>query len=65
MKKVTELTKANEIKDEDILMIIQNGENKQIKASSLNIHKYTLTVASDTEKRRRSRVTVLLQSRQQ
>lgn len=49
MKKVTELTEANEIKDEDILMIVQNGENKQVKANSLIIHKYTMTITADTE----------------
>ena len=62
MKKVTELTKANEIKNEDILMIVQNGENKQITASSLNIHTYTMTFDADTELRSRGRVAVLLQS---
>lgn len=35
MKKVSELTEANEINDEDIVMIIQNGENKQARTEKI------------------------------
>ncbi len=34
-KKVSELTEATQINDDDILMIIQNGENKQATISKL------------------------------
>ena len=33
-KKVSELIEANELTDEDILMILQNGQNKKIKAGN-------------------------------
>lgn len=60
MKKVSELTETNEINDEDIVMIIQNGENKQVKASSLLVHTYTMTIEADTELRSRSDIAVLV-----
>lgn len=34
-KKVSELTEANKINDDDILMILQNNENKKVKMSKL------------------------------
>ena len=34
-RKVTELTEANQIQDEDLFMVIQNEENKKISASKI------------------------------
>lgn len=45
-KKVSELTEATDVNDEDILMIIQNNENKQTKVANLMLHKYTLVLTN-------------------
>lgn len=53
MKKVTELTKAVSINYEDLLMIVQNGENKQIEYEQLLPRKYVIqtseTILANTE----------------
>lgn len=53
MKKVTELTKAVSINYEDLLMIVQNGENKQIEYEQLLPRKYIIqtseTILANTE----------------
>lgn len=53
MKKVTELKKAANIKNKDLLMIIQNGENKQIEYKELlpkkHIVQNTETIVANTE----------------
>lgn len=41
-KKVTELTQATEVNDNDIVMIVQSNENKQVKAEQLTQHTYNL-----------------------
>lgn len=48
-KKVSELTEATDVNDEDILMIIQNNENKQTKVANLMLHKYTLVLTNAVE----------------
>lgn len=47
-KKITELTEATQINDDDILMIIQNGENKQITVSKLLPRKQASITLSST-----------------
>ena len=41
-KKITELTQATEVNDNDIVMIVQSNENKQVKAEQLTQHTYNL-----------------------
>lgn len=41
-KKITELTQANEVNNDDIVMIVQSNENKQVKAEQLTQHTYNL-----------------------
>ena len=48
-KKVSELTEATDVNDEDILMIIQNNENKQTKVANLMLHKYKLVLTNAVE----------------
>lgn len=47
-KKVSELTEATQINDDDILMIIQNGENKQATVSKLLPRKQASVTLSST-----------------
>lgn len=47
MKKVTELKKANNIKNEDLLMIVQDGENKKIEYQELLLKKYVVQFLED------------------
>ena len=47
-KKVSELTEATQINDDDILMIIQNGENKQTTVSKLLPRKRASVTLSST-----------------
>ena len=41
-KKITELTQANEVNNDDIVMIVQSNENRQVKAEQLTQHTYNL-----------------------
>ena len=41
-KKITELTQATQINDNDIFMIVQSNENRQVKAEQLTQHIYNL-----------------------
>ena len=41
-KKITELTQAIEVNDNDIVMIVQSNENRQVKAEQLTQHTYNL-----------------------
>ena len=41
-KKITELTQASEVNDNDIVMIVQSNENRQVKAEQLTQHTYNL-----------------------
>ena len=41
-KKITELTQATEVNDNDIVMIVQSNENRQVKAEQLTQHTYNL-----------------------
>lgn len=47
-KKVTELQEAIEVKEDDLIMIVQENENKKVKYSKLNSHKYQLIVEENT-----------------
>lgn len=47
-KKITELTEATQINDDDILMIIQNGENKQGAVNKLLPRKQASVTLSST-----------------
>lgn len=47
-KKITELTEATQINDDDILMIIQNGENKQGAVNKLLPRKRATVTLSST-----------------
>lgn len=47
-KKITELTEATQINNDDILMIIQNGENKQTTVSKLLPRKQASVTLSST-----------------
>lgn len=46
-KKITELTQTNEVNDEDIVMIVQSNENKQVKAKQLLTHTYNLILSAN------------------
>lgn len=46
-KKVTELTQATEVNENDTLMIVQNNESKQVKAKNILNHTYTLILSED------------------
>ena len=41
-KKITELTQATEVNDNDIVMIVQSNENRQVKAEQFTQHTYNL-----------------------
>ena len=43
-KKVTDLTQANEINNEDIVMIVQSNENRQVKAKQFLSHTYNFVL---------------------
>lgn len=46
-KKVSELTEATQINDDDIIMILQNNENKKAKISKLlPLYRSTVTLSS-------------------
>lgn len=46
-KKVSELTEATQINDDDIIMILQNNENKKAKISKLlPLYRSTVTLES-------------------
>lgn len=46
-KKVTELTQATEVNDNDIVMIVQSNENRQVKAEQLLVHTYDLILTAN------------------
>ena len=46
-KKVTELTKAEKVYAKDIVMIIQNGENKQVEIEKTYSKEYSLVLSSN------------------
>ena len=46
-KKITELTQATEVNDNDIVMIVQSNENKQVKAEQLLVHTYDLILTAN------------------
>lgn len=46
-KKITELTQATEVNDNDIVMIVQSNENRQVKAKQLTQHTYNLILVSN------------------
>lgn len=48
-KKISELTKATEVKDEDIIMILQNNENKQVEAKTFFNNRYKLKIGENTD----------------
>ncbi len=49
-KKITELEEANEINDEDLLMIVQNNQNKKVKFKQLATHTYQVTLTEKVPK---------------
>lgn len=46
-KKITELTQANEVNNDDIVMIVQSNENRQVKAEQLLVHTYDLILTAN------------------
>ena len=46
-KKVTELTKAEKVYAKDIVMVIQNGENKQVEIEKTYSKEYSLVLSSN------------------
>ena len=46
-KKVTELTQANELNNDDIVMIVQSNENRQVKAKQFLLHQYDLILSAN------------------
>lgn len=48
-KKISELTKATEVKDEDIIMILQNNENKQVEAKTFFNNRYKLKIGENAD----------------
>ena len=46
-KKITELTQAIEVNDNDIVMIVQSNENRQVKAEQLTQHTYNLILTEN------------------
>lgn len=46
-KKITELTQATEVNDNDIVMIVQSNENRQVKAKQLTQHTYNLILTEN------------------
>lgn len=46
-KKITELTQATEVNDNDIVMIVQSNENRQVKAEQLTQHTYNLILTEN------------------
>ena len=46
-KKITELTQASEVNDNDIVMIVQSNENRQVKAEQLLVHTYDLILTAN------------------
>lgn len=46
-KKITELTQASEVNDNDIVMIVQSNENRQVKAEQLTQHTYNLILTEN------------------
>lgn len=46
-KKITELTQAIEVNDNDIVMIVQSNENRQVKAEQLTQHTYNLILTAN------------------
>ena len=46
-KKITELTQAREVNDNDIVMIVQSNENRQVKAEQLTQHTYNLILTEN------------------
>ena len=46
-KKVTDLTQANEINNDDIVMIVQSNENRQVKAKQFLQHTYNFVLTTN------------------
>ncbi len=46
-KKITELTQATEVNDNDIVMIVQSNENRQVKAEQITQHTYNLILTEN------------------
>lgn len=46
-KKITELTQATEVNDNDIVMIVQSNENRQVKAKQFLVHAYNLVLTTN------------------
>ena len=46
-KKITELTQANEVNNDDIVMIVQSNENRQVKAKQFLLHTYNLVLTEN------------------
>lgn len=46
-KKITELTQANEVNNDDIVMIVQSNENRQVKAEQILVHTYDLILTAN------------------
>ena len=46
-KKITELTQANELNNDDIVMIVQSNENRQVKAKQFLLHQYDLILSAN------------------
>lgn len=46
-KKITELTQAIEVNDNDIVMIVQSNENRQVKARQFLVHTYNLILTAN------------------
>ena len=46
-KKITELTQANEVNNDDIVMIVQSNENRQVKAEQILVHAYDLILTAN------------------
>lgn len=46
-KKVTDLTQANEINNDDIVMIVQSNENRQVKAKQFLSHTYNFVLTTN------------------
>lgn len=46
-KKITELTQASELNDDDIVMIVQSNENRQVKAKQFLVHAYNLVLTTN------------------
>ena len=46
-KKITELTQATEVNDNDIVMIVQSNENRQVKAKQFLSHTYNFVLTTN------------------